>query len=259
MKFVFTFLFLITCSISFAQAPFNYQRDYRSILEQTKDKGSDLYYQKLLIRFLDNDTSLTRAQTLALLIGFTDDKKYKPYRDMGTEKEIYDLNEGGEYEEALEASKDYLQKHPVSLRILKERSYSYHQLKKADSAKYFMDLVDKVMGAMIYSGKGRKMEDAIFSLGLSDGEYFVSNIGMTVTGKNTAWDKQRNFIFIVDALTDDGEHQNFYFNIQHAKIKIEDEGVDEDTPEAKGKKKSKKKGKDSKAAPAKATEPAEGN
>ena len=106
-----------------------------------------------------------------------------------------------------------------------------------------MDLVDKVMGAMIYSGKGRKMETAIFSLGLSDGEYFVANIGMTAANKNTGWDAHKNFIFIVDALADDGEHSNFFFNIHHAKMKIEDE-VDEDTADPKSKKKGKKKGKD---------------
>lgn len=248
MRLFLLFVLLTSYLYSFEQVPFDYQRDFKATLEKAKDKSGELYYQKLLIRFLDNDSSLTRAETLALMIGFTEDKNYKPYKDMGTEKEIFDLNESGEYQEALDASKDYLQKHPLSLRILKERSYAYHQLNKEDSAKYFMALVDKIMGAMIYSGKGRKIEAPIFSLGLSDGEYFVANIGMTATGRNTAWDAHKNFIFIVDALSDDGEHSNFYFNIHHAKIKIEDEGVDEDTPEAKAKKKSKKKVKGSKPA-----------
>ncbi len=130
MRLIIISLLMLVCKTSYQQVAFDYQRDFRMILEKTQDKGGALYYQKLLIRFLDNDSTLTRAETLALLIGYTDNKDYKPYKDMGTEKEIFDLNEAGEYQEALNASKEYLQKHPLSLRILKERSYSYHQIKR---------------------------------------------------------------------------------------------------------------------------------
>jgi len=221
---------------------FNYQRDFRNIQDQSQDKTSPYYYKKLLIRFLNNDSSLSRRDVLALMIGFTLDPNYKPFKDMQTEQEIYDLNDHGEYQEALDESKIYLQKHPLSLRILKERSYAYHQLYKKDSADYFMQLVDKIMGAMIYSGKGKSMDKPVFSLGLNDGEHFIANIGMSVNQKNTGWDKHKNFIFIVNAMDNEGTFENWYFNIQHAKIRADDEGVDEDTPMEK-KKKNKKKDK----------------
>ncbi len=221
---------------------FNYQRDFRAIVEKTKDKTSDLYYQKLLIRFLDNDPSLTRAQTLALMIGYTENAHYKPFKDMETEKDIYDLNENGDYDEALVQSKAYLATHPLSLRILKERSFAYHETKKLDSAKYFMDLVDKVMNAMIYSGKGKKPEEPIFSLGLADGEWFIPNVGLTITGKNTAWNKNNNFMEVIDTVNFDGMHVNYYFVIQHAKDKIDDDEVNDANPK-KPKKPSKKSNK----------------
>ena len=96
MRVIFISLLLLLCATAYEQTPpvspaFNYQRDFKTILEQTKDKTSDLYYQKLLIRFLNNDSSLTRAQTLALMIGFTENQQYKPYEDMGTEQAIFDL------------------------------------------------------------------------------------------------------------------------------------------------------------------------
>lgn len=230
--------------------PFNFQRDFKAILEKTKDKTSDLYYQKLLIRFLDNDSSLSRAETLALLIGFTENPHYKPYKDMGTEKEIFDMNEDGDYEAALVESKIYLQTHPVSLRILKERSYSYHQLRKQDSAKYFMDLVDKVMGAMIYSGKGKTQDAAIFSLGLIDGEHFIENAGLTVANKTTSSAKSKTLYYIVDALSDEGTHTDYFFILQHARDKMNEDEIGEEpvTKPKKGKKeKSKKDNKPAKA------------
>jgi len=240
MRIILLSLLLLLSSTAYEQAPvaFNYQRDFKATLEKTKDKTGDLYYQKLLIRFLNNDSSLTRAETLALMIGYTENPHYKPYEDMGTEKEIYDLNEGGDYETALDESKTYLQTHPLSLRILKERSYSYHQLRKEDSAKYFMDLVDKVMNAMIYSGKGKTPETAIFSLGLVDGEYFIENVGMTAANKSTSPAKSKVLMYMVDALSDEGTHTTYYFMLQHARDKMNEDEIGEDpvTKPKKGKK-----------------------
>ena len=246
MKYIITLMLLILYNNSFEQTPspapvaFNYQRDFKMILEKTKDKGSDLYYQKLLIRFLDNDSSLTRSEMLALMIGFTEQRNYKPYKNLTTEQEIYDLNENGEYEEALNMSKTYLQKNPLSLRILKERSYSYHQLRKKDSADYFMNQVEKVMNAMIYSGKGKTPETGIFSLGLTDGEHFINNVGMTPANKTTSSPKSKVLMYIVDALSDEGTHTNYYFIIQHARDKIDEEEIGEE-PVVKPKKGKKEK------------------
>ena len=234
-------LLLILCSLaSVEQPPFIYSRDFKTILDKTKDKTSDLYYQKLLIRFLNNDSALTRAETLALMIGFTDQRQYKPYKDLSTEQEIYDMNEGGDYDGALDESKTYLQTHPLSLRILKERSYSYHQLRKKDSAQYFMDLVDKVMGAMIYSGKGKTPETAIFSLGLIDGEHFINNVGMTPAHKTTTSPKSKVLMYIVDALSDEGTHTDYYFVLQHARDKMDEDEIGEE-PVVKQKKPKKEK------------------
>lgn len=230
-----------------ARSTFDYARDFKNILEQTKDRSSPLYYHKLLPKFLNEDSTITRAETLALLIGYTEDPHFKPWDDMQVEKEIFDMNDTADYEGSLEASKTYLQTHPLSLRVLKERSFSYHQLKNKDSAQYFMDLVDKVMGAMIYSGKGRKPENPIFSLGLADGEYFIPNVGMTVAGKTTEWNKHNHFMEVIDAMNEMGEHNKYYFVIQHAKEKIDDDTVNEGKVK---KSKKSKKGKASKPAPA---------
>ncbi len=243
MKFIFYLLLLVPFSKSVGQitdnVAFDYKRDFKAILEKTQDKGSDLSYQKLLIRFLDRDTTLSDAETLALMIGYTEDPKYKPFEDMEAEKEIFELNEAGSIYEALVKAKAYLQTHPLSLKVLNEASFCYHSFKKEDSAKYYMDLVDKVMNAMIYSGTGKKPETPIFSLGLADGESFIPNIGMKVLNKDTDWNKNNLFIEIIDASKNVDDHINYFFVIEHAKQKIDDDRVN-DSADKKGKKDDKK-------------------
>lgn len=258
MRYLATLMILFFSLKAFEQAPptsltppvtpvtptgFDYARDFKVIVEKSKDRLSEFYYHKLLPKFLDLDSTISNAEVLALMIGYTEDPHFKPFEDMEKEKEIFDLNDSADYEGSMAESKIYLDKHPFSLRVLKERSYSYNQLKNKDSAQYYMDLVERVMNAMIYSGKGRTPENPIFSLGLADGEYFIPNIGMTVAGKTTDWNKHNHFIEVINAMNEMGEFKKFYFVIQHAKDKIDDDMVNDAQPK---KPKKPKKGKDSK-------------
>jgi hypothetical protein len=137
------------------------------------------------------------------------------------EKEIIELNDDGYYKDAIVESRKYLQTHPLSLSINKECSFAYYQLRRKDSARYYMDLADMIMEAMIYSGKGKTPETAFFSLGLADGDYFIPNVGLTVFGRATGKDRFRNTLYVIDAVSLEDVHTNYYFNIQHAKRKMD--------------------------------------
>ena len=240
MKNIFTTLSLCCCLGSFGQTGFDYQKDFKPILAKTKDSTTTIGYDKLLARFKANDTTMSKYEVLALMIGFTDQPDYKPYDDIDIEKDIFVLNDNGNYEDALAEADTFLSAHPLSLRVLKEKSYSLHQLKKADSAVYYMDLVHKIMLAMLFSGNGKTPESPIFALGLSDGERFIENAGMTVGNKGTGENKTGTYMELVDAITDEGEHKNMFFVIQHARNKVS--GSDKpDNNFKKGSKKSKKK------------------
>ena len=215
---------------------FNYKKDFKTILMNSQDQESNLFYEKLLKRFQDNDSSLTNYEMLALMIGFTENPKYKPMEDMEKEVEIFDHNNAKEFSEAIEKSKSYLQGHPLSLLVLREISYAYSKISKVyekdmvfDSAIYFnglssyyMSLNDRIMEAMIFSGKGRTPENPIFSLGLADGEHFIPNVGYEIEKKNTLWNKNGDFLEHIVAL-DKLTTKDFYFVIQHAKLKIDDD------------------------------------
>jgi hypothetical protein len=238
---------------------FNYKKDFKSILMNSQDEESNLSYKKLLKRFQDNDSTLTNYETLALMIGFTENPKYKPMEDMEKEVEIFDHNNANEFSEAIEKSKSYLRGHPLSLLVLREISYAYGKISKVyekdmvfDSAIYFnglssyyMSLNDRIMEAMIFSGKGRSPENPIFSLGLADGEYFIPNVGYEIEKKNTLWNKNGDFLEHIVAL-DKLTTKDFYFVIQHAKLKVDDDSevkLDEQNHQVKNGKTKKQKSK----------------
>jgi hypothetical protein len=215
MRITITFLFLLLSLASYEQG-FDYQKDFKPMLANTKDTTGNLSYKKLLDRFIANDSMMRPYEVLALMIGFTGQPEYQPYDDMVTEKAIFDLNDQGDYEEARNESSTYLATHPVSLRILKEKSYSLHQLKQRDSAEYYIDLVDKIMAAMKFSGNGRDPETPMFALGLADGEHYTLNKGMAIGSKGTGTNKSKQFMEIIDAIKEDGDHISLFFLIQHA-------------------------------------------
>ena len=238
---------------------FNYKKDFKSILMNSQDEESNLSYKKLLKRFQDNDSSFTNYETLALMIGFTENPKYKPMEDMEKEVEIFDHNNANEFSEAIEKSKSYLHDHPLSLLVLREISYAYSKISKVyekdmvfDSAIYFnglssyyMSLNDRIMEAMIFSGKGRTPENPIFSLGLADGEHFIPNVGYEIEKKNTLWNKNGDFLEHIVAL-DKLTTKDFYFVIQHAKLKVDDDSevkLDEQNHQIKNGKTKKQKSK----------------
>jgi chemotaxis protein histidine kinase CheA len=217
---------------------FNYHKDFKQIFDSTQESSSPVYYQKLIRRFLDKDSSLTNSEVLALMIGYTQNPHYKPMEDMEKELEIFDLNKNGECREAIHKARPFLQTHPLSLLVLREISFAYQQVSKKefqkklimdsavlyqDSGIYFMALNDKIMEAMIYSGKGKTPETAIFSLGLADGEYFIPNVGYKIEKKDTDWNKFGDFMEIIKTIIGDQSTVDYYFVIQHAKQKIDDD------------------------------------
>jgi hypothetical protein len=108
-----------------------------------------------------------------------------------------------------------------------------------------MSLNDRIMEAMIFSGKGRTPENPIFSLGLADGEHFIPNVGYEIEKKNTLWNKNGDFLEHIVAL-DKLTTKDFYFVIQHAKLKIDDDSdvkLDEQNRQIKNGKTKKQKSK----------------
>lgn len=212
-------LFITAGQIVYGQTTFKYQKNFKTILEKTKDPNDQLAYEKLLKRFTSNDTSLTDFEVLALLIGFTDKPEYKPYNYLSKEREIYKLNGEGKFQEALDSANVFLQKHPVSQQAIIEKSYSYYKLDNKDSADFYRYQFRRIMQAMDFSGDGK--DNPIFALGPADGQnyiqkYLAAKVGLMGSGR----DKNGNFLGMLEAIYKDSTSEKLYFIIQHATNKM---------------------------------------
>ena len=217
--FLTTILFATTISV-FGQTTFNYQTDFKNILAKTKDKNDSLSYEKLLPRFSANDTTLTDYEVLALLIGFTDKPDYKPYDDISTEREIYDLNDKNKYKEGLELGQKFLKTHPLSVKTLYEIAYSFHKLNQEDKTKYYVYQGQKIWKAMYFSGKGFTPETPTFALGPADGQDYIKKfLGAGIGTMGSGRDKNNNFLDILEAKLEE-KSITLYFIIQHATNKM---------------------------------------
>lgn len=205
----------------YGQTTFNYKDDFPKILVKTKDSNDNLSYPKLLNRFIANDTTLTDYEVLALLIAFTDNPEYKPYKDVDIEREIYKLNGENKFRESLDNGMKFVKTHPLSVKALFEIAYSYHKLEKEDSAQIFLYRGSRIFKAMYFSGDGKSPETPAFALGPSDGQDFIykfvrADIGTMGSGR----DKNGNFLDILEAKFESGKTMNLYFIIEHATNKM---------------------------------------
>lgn len=242
-KYFLLAAFLISLSNAIhAQDGFNYTRDFKSVLTQTKNPAGNLFYDKLLVRFKADDTTMTRSEILSLLIGFTDKPAYKPYNVLETERLVYDLNDKGKFQQAHDTALALLKDYPLSYQALKELSYAYEKLGRQDSSQYSLNLVAKIMSAMLYSGNGRTPETAMFALGPADGQHLLRGAGLGIGTMGSGADRDGNFLDMLQAVTNEGNKVQMYFNIQHASLKMFDgKSAEEFLKEAEEKEKVKKK------------------
>ncbi|MBK7816733.1 MAG: DUF4919 domain-containing protein [Sphingobacteriaceae bacterium] len=217
-------LIILLVAFSFitnAQNNFTYKTDFKTILAKTKDANDKLCYDKLLSRFNKNDSTLTNAEVLALLIGFTAKPEYKPYEDMLVENDIYNLNAEGKYYDARIKANEFMQTHPLSVKVIFERAFSYYKGRFEDSAKIFASQGNKIFNAMKYSGKGKTMQDPIFALSPQDGqEYIYKFLSGGIGLKGSLKDENGNTVDFLEVTSKVKEPYNLYFIIQHATEKM---------------------------------------
>lgn len=199
---------------------FDYNKDYEQLLKRSKDPKDSLYYEGLLQRFRVNDKKLTVFETLALMIGYTGTKNYKPYAYLKTERAIKVLNDSARYEQVLKTTDTFLAAHPLSQQAIIEKAYAFHQLKQKDSSLFYKEQFGRIMAAMDWSNDGRTPETAMFAVGQRDGENFIDKYYHADLGRDGAVeDRNGNLCDMLEMkFKKDGVEKSlvFYFVIQHA-------------------------------------------
>jgi tetratricopeptide (TPR) repeat protein len=225
MKIKTTFILLIISTFLYSQRPldtikqFNYKYHYELILNETKNEKSEYSYLKQLKKFTNNETQ-SNFEVLTLLIGFSDNENFKPYLDIfSVDKEIYDLNEDGKYQEAIEYGNRVLLKNPFMIKVLRELAYAYGKIGNTEMDKILMERTGKIYNAMFSSSSitGLNIKEPMFSLGPKDGQYFIKYFCKFKLGDmGSGYDENGYFIDIL-ATTVQEKPATFYFNIDHVR------------------------------------------
>lgn len=205
----------------FGQENFNYKRDFENILKETKNKNSDFYYENLLKKYNKADTTLTDKQMLSLLISFTDNKNYKPYKDLDFGRNLYKFNDEKKFDEVIKSGNEFLTTHPFDLKTLYEVSYAYHKKGNETLAKDFLIKAMLIFKAMLYSGDGRSIDTPTFALNPTDGQELIKKgLGAKIGKMGSGKDKNGYFIDILDLISEDNSTETMYFIIPHATKKM---------------------------------------
>ena len=78
----------------------------------------------------------------------------------------------------------------------------------------------RIMAAMDSTGLGTSPESPIFALGPTDGQNYVTKyMRGKIKSMGSGFDKDKNFLDIINATMDDGSERTFYFIIQHAQLR----------------------------------------
>lgn len=219
MKQTIILIFLFCGFATLGQTSFSYQRDFKQILFKTKDSNDNLFYNKLLKRFECKDTTLTDFEVLALLIGFTDKPEYNPYNDLLVEREIQLMNNDRKYTEALDKSNTYLKTHPVSRKVLYEKSYALSKLGKYDSSSFYSYQSNRIIKAMSFSGDGKTIYTPILILNTDDPQdYITLAVGAYMVTMRLEMDKEGNYIYVQKIVYRQQEERpiDLHFVITHA-------------------------------------------
>jgi hypothetical protein len=219
-------ILILTLLVNFllGQDSFNYKKDFKKILEKSKNSADSLAYDKLLDKFINTPKQMTSYQTLALMIGYTSKPEFKPYSDIFKENDIFSLNEAKLFEKVISISRQFLAAHPVNQKTLIELAYAYYKLGNRDSSVYYSNRFNKIMDAMGYSGQGTSPETAMFSLTPVDGQNYVNKRLLKKTGTMGSEVYDGDFLDKVEAVDEKtGTKTMMYFNIQHATFEMKDQ------------------------------------
>lgn len=220
IKGFLTFLSGLFVTITVFGIDFDYHKDFKDLLSKSKDKNSEYYYPKLLERFNSNDSTLTNKDIIALQIGFTANKNYKPYQTIEKESEILELISDKKYKKAITKCNKLLKTNPMNFTALMEKGFAYMKLNKTDVLIH-KERTMKIIRSIMWSGDGT-IQRPYFVLSPMDGQTLIRYIlGGSIGTMGSGRDKNGYFLDILE-MKKDGKITTKYFIIQHATDKMFD-------------------------------------
>lgn len=118
------------------------------------DPGSEFFHESIKKRLAVLDTTLTAKHVLAYTHYVQQTAPFDPKElDLKAAK-MYEMNEKGQYQKALETGRELLSFSPNNITALKEMGYAFKRLGHADSVQIYFNLMVKAIEGAKLSGDG---------------------------------------------------------------------------------------------------------
>ena len=178
MKKLITLFFISILSLQmYCSAQEILNVDYSAIKEYVTDHSTE--FQKLMQRFEENDSLLTRQDYAMIYYGYSFTPAYKGSMDnfQDLRKQIKEQK----YEDAYNTGKELLKKNPVSLKLLIYAVNLASELRREEEVQAYIDKYIKLSSAIISSGDGTSEDTAFKVISVND-EYQILNNVFKVEG-----------------------------------------------------------------------------
>lgn len=147
---------------------------YKTVSKQLEDDKK--LYDKLLKRFVDNDTTLTDEEMIVVYYGAVFQKNYNPYSSHKKEKEFFELYNKKEYKKAIKIGEKIIEDEPLNFKIIFKTlvcAYSLEDEKKKEKYSYYYQAL---LRTIINSGDGHSANTAFVVINVSDEYVFMAQL-----------------------------------------------------------------------------------
>ncbi|MGE0569019.1 MAG: DUF4919 domain-containing protein [Bacteroidia bacterium] len=180
MKRIILIAFLLLNILSYSQ-DLNFEKpNYKKIEKSIKKKKSNFYYEALMKRFLQGDSTMNLDEKRHLYYGYSFNKKYSPYnRSEYSDSVKLILNKENldslDHIKIVNFTDNILSSNPFDLRAL---NYQLYSLEKLGDEIFFARRVEQlrvIIHAIMSSGNGKSKNEAFYVISVSH-EYDILNL-----------------------------------------------------------------------------------
>ncbi|WP_082333634.1 DUF4919 domain-containing protein [Mangrovimonas sp. TPBH4] len=193
---------------------FDYQIDFKKLVEQSKDSLSENYYEKLSAEFVKNGENFSKDKVIALMAGQTASKFYDAYGMIDMERS-YQVADRFPADTIHKYADQFINVYPINFSLNYGLWKTYEKEKDKENAEKFKKRFELIAESILSTGNGTR-EKPYFVISPIDGQvlirlYHKKEIGTMGSGD----DVNGNFTDILELM--DGENsRTLYFVIDHA-------------------------------------------
>ncbi|MAP55217.1 DUF4919 domain-containing protein [Altibacter sp.] len=180
MKKITTLLFLVLSATAYSQSWDFESPNYKEIEKNIQDKASPLFYDTLMVRFQDADSTLTLQEKRHLYYGFSFHDKYAPYSHSKSLDNLMTLLKKetlseSELDQVVNLSDSLLTTNPFDVRAMNYKLFAFDQKREKENFKKTYIKMNTVFDALLSSGNGTSKEESFYVIYTSH-EYDLLNI-----------------------------------------------------------------------------------